>query len=201
VIPQIFAYVLLIGLFCLGASVAIGVIMVVMALLVLLLAPKLLVYGNTGMVLIARPWLVGIKGFMSAEQVGVELYGCVAQERDFPTIAYSSSGSILAHPSKSLIRGGDPTQSEYAASRTPNVYTLVDTVANQVYYFTAARPPTVCLYLGREGGLGRFALCSESCNLNELHKETVLRMPSYIANSMTFCDWLAVGGLDSKKGI
>jgi hypothetical protein len=81
------------------------------------------------------------------------------------------------------------------------VYTLVDTVANQVYYFTAARPPTVCLYLGREGGLGRFALCSESCNLNELHKETVLRMPSYIANSMRFCDWLAVGGLDSKEGI
>ena len=91
-------------------------------------------------------------------------------------------------------------QSERMASNTPNVYTLVDTVAGQVYYFTAARPPTVCIYAGREGGLGRFILCSESCNLNELHKETVLRMPSYIANSMRFCDWLAVGGVDSTQG-
>jgi hypothetical protein len=199
-LPYIFAPQLLIGLIIVGASGTSGAVVIVMALLELLFAPKLLVYANTGAVVLARPWLVGIKGFMTAEQVGVELYGCVSKRRDAPTIAYSSSGSILACPSRSPIRGGDPVQSEHAASQAPNVYTLVDTLANQVYYFTAARPPTVCLYVGREGGLGRFVLCSESCNVNELHKETVVRMPSYIANSMRFCDWLAVGGLDSIEG-
>jgi hypothetical protein len=180
-------------------SGALGAFVLVTALIGLFLAPKLLVYGNTGMVVVARPWLVGIKGFMSAEQVGVELYGCVSQRRDSLTIAYSSSGSILACPSQSHIRGGDPIQLEYVASQMPNVYMLVNTVANQVYYFTATRPPTVCLYVGRKGGLGCFVLCSESCNLNELHKETVLCMPSYIMDSMRFCDWLTVGGLESKE--
>lgn len=198
-LPYVFAPQLPLGvIIVLLGSKGGGAVFIVMALLGLLLAPKLMVYGNTGMVLRARPWLVGIKGYMSAEDVGVELYGCVSQKRDVPTIAYSSSGSILARASELHIRGGDLVQSEHVASTTPNVYTLVDTVANQVYYFTAARPPTVALFVGREGGLGRFVLCSESCTINELHKETVLRMPSYIANSMRFCDWVAVGGIDSK---
>lgn len=200
-LPYIFAPKIIIGIALLPLSGALGAVIIVMSLLILIFAPKLLVYGNTGTIVIARPWLVGIKGFMTAEQVGVELYGCVSQKRDAPTISYSSSGSILARPSQSHIRGGDQVQSEYVASQTPNIYTLVDTISNTVYYFTAARPPTVCLYVGREGGLGRFVLCSESCGLNELHKETVLRMPSYIANQMRFTDWVAVGGLDSTEGM
>ena len=75
-----------------------------------------------------------------------------------------------------------------------NVYTLVDTHSDTIYHFTPNNPPTVCVFLGREGGLGIFVLCSETCHLNELHKVAVLKMPSYIAGAMKPCGWLAIGG-------
>jgi len=192
-IPYTLPHQLLTGLLIISVNGVLGGIITALVLLVLLFAPKLLVYGYSGRIQIARPWLVGVKGFMTAEEVGVALYGCVSSIPHAPTISYAPSGSVLSRPGKSIFRQGDPAQSEYAASHAANVYTLVDTLSNTVYHFTAARAPTVCVYVGREGGLGRYLLCSESCGLNELHKETVLRMPSYISNQMRICDWLAVG--------
>lgn len=181
-----------------SGSVATGAIFLVIALVGLLGAPYLIAYAYAGRVLAACPWFIGVKGFMTAEEVGVMLYGCVTKAPYPPTISYSSSGSMLSVPSKSLFRQGDPAQSELLASKVANVYTLVDTQTNTIYHFTAVRPPTVAVFVGKEGGLGRFVLCSESCTLNELHKETVLRMPSYIANSMLFTDWLAIGGAEGE---
>jgi hypothetical protein len=62
-----------------------------------------------------------------------------------------------------------------------------------MYYFRALRAPTVCIFAGREGGLGRFVLCSERCDINELHKESVLRMPTEISQKMELCGWVALG--------
>jgi len=176
-----------------------GAVAMLLALSVLLFAPMLIAYGNSGRISMVQPWLVGVKGFMTAEEASTVLYGCVSTIPNAPTLSYSPSGSTLAYPRQSLFREGDPTQVEFAASRAPNVYTLVDTVSATVYHFTASRPPTVCLFVGREGGLGRFVLCSETCGLNELHKETVLRMPSYVAHHMKPCDWLAVGSLEGAN--
>ncbi|KIK72885.1 hypothetical protein PAXRUDRAFT_21476, partial [Paxillus rubicundulus Ve08.2h10] len=98
-------------------------------------------------------------------------------------------------------REGNPSQFTQAAEARHDqpIYTLVDTLSGTLYYFTASRPPTVCLFTGREGGLGRFVLCSESCTINELHKETVVRMPSYIGRAMLLSDWVALGGVDDQN--
>jgi hypothetical protein len=62
-----------------------------------------------------------------------------------------------------------------------------------MYYFHVERPPIVCVFTGREGGLGRFVLCSERCDINEPQKESVLRMPTEISQKMELCGWLALG--------
>lgn len=72
------------------------------------------------------------------------------------------------------------------------MYTLIDTCSSTMYYFCAERAPTVCIFAGREGGLGRVVLCSENCKDNELRKEMVLRMPTEISQKMELCGWVAL---------
>ena len=116
-----------------------------------------------------------------------------------PRTSYSPSGTLLSQTETGAFRRGDPAQLDalksqsYNAGEDDDLYTLIDTVSATIYYFRAARPPTVCLYTGRESGMGRFVLCSERCTVNELHKETVIRMPWYISQSMRACDWVALG--------
>src|SRR6202021_227334 len=112
------------------------------------------------------------------------------------------SGSVIARPDDGIFRSGrqrhlEAQQVEKAGNR---VFTMVDTITNQIYYFCATNPPTVCVYVGREGGLGRYILCSEHCGQNELHKEAVLRMPTHISDCMCQTDWLAIGGVASNAG-
>lgn len=169
----------------------------VLALLLMLLAPFLVAYGTSGRIVHAQPWLVGVKGLISAEEASILMYGGALFA--LPRTSYSPSGTLLSQTETGAFRRGDPAQLDalksqsYNAGEDDDLYTLIDTVSATIYYFRAARPPTVCLYTGRESGMGRFVLCSERCTVNELHKETVIRMPWYISQSMRACDWVALG--------
>ncbi|KAG0706220.1 hypothetical protein DFH29DRAFT_188756 [Suillus ampliporus] len=166
----------------------------------MLLAPCLTTYGHSGRVVLARPWLIGVKGVISAQQASKHLYG--DQIGDTPRTFYTPSGSLLARPKEnhSKFREGHIVQYEEALVAPTfdpvegHMFTLVDTVSSTIYYFRAHRPPTVCLFTGKEGGQGRFILCSGECSGSELRRETVLRMPSFISTHMNTCDWVALGG-------
>jgi hypothetical protein len=196
-----FFWFFVISCFVVGGSKIIGAIMLVISLVFLCISPKLVDYGTSGRVTFAQPWLIGIKGFISAKDVSLRIYGG-SRNRDTFMVNYTPSGSTLSRPETGIFRRGDIALSEKAVQESPkgDIYTLVDTFSNTIYHFTARKPPTVCVYVGREAGLGRFLLCSESCDLNELHKETVVRMPTYTFESMARTDWLAVGGMSSLHG-
>lgn len=160
--------------------------------------PWLLSYATSGRVLDATPWFIGVKGVITAKSASARLYGG-SSRGDGPMIMHLPTGTLSSVPSQGKFRKGDPELSEQSALNEPHteMYSLIDTVSNTIYHFAAARPPTVCVYVGKEGGMGRYILCSENCGGNELHKEAVIRMPSYVQNFMLLCDWLAIGGMDS----
>jgi hypothetical protein len=202
-LPHLFWELLLIGIM-LEASfghppvVVSGVwVPLVIAIILMLFAPLLVAYGASGRIVHAQPWLVGVKGLISAEEASSLLYG--GSISTLPRTSYTPSGTPLSRTETGQFRRGDPAQLHalrplpYGAREDDDLYTLVDTLSATIYYFRAARPPTVCLYTGRESGMGRFVLCSERCTINELHKETVVRMPWYISQSMSACDWVALG--------
>ena len=168
----------------------------VIALFLMLSAPQLVAYGTSGRIVHAQPWLVGVKGLISAEEASELMYGGATSS--VPRTSYSPSGTLLSQTEKGRFRRGDPAQLKALKSRNnaeedDDLYTLVDTVSAAIYYIRAARPPTVCLFTGRKSRMGRFVLCSERCTINELHKETVIRMPWYISQSVHACDWVALG--------
>jgi hypothetical protein len=173
-----------------------GAVIIVISLILMLTAPWLVAYANSGRILRAQPWFVGIKGALTAQQVSEHLYGGAMD--GYPRMSYTATGTPFSVPGEATVREGNPSQFTQAAEARygQHIYTLVDTLSGTLYYFVASRPPTVCIFAGREGGLGRFVLCSESCTINELHKESVVRMPSYISRAMLLTDWIALGGVD-----
>ncbi|KAI6147219.1 hypothetical protein BKA82DRAFT_1002023 [Pisolithus tinctorius] len=174
------------------AAAVLAVVLFGWATILLILGPFMIAYSISGRILFTQPFLIGVKGALKVEEVSHYLYRAWLVR---PRLAYTASGSVLAEHAEEGIREGNLTQYD-KVKEMDDLYTLVDTSTGTLYYFTAKRPPTVCLYTGREGGLGRFVLCSENCTANELHKETVLRMPSQIHRSMRSCGWLAIGGAE-----
>ncbi|KAG2151031.1 uncharacterized protein EDB93DRAFT_317932 [Suillus bovinus] len=181
-------------------QVAGGGVLLAFSLIFLILAPVFTSYAHSGRIVLARPWLVGVKGVLSAQEVSDHLYG--RQIWNSRRTLYTPSGSHLARPRKSdsNFREGHVSQYEAALAAPAfdpiegHMFTLVDTISGTIYYFRAHRPPTVCLFTGSEGGQGRFVLASEECSSNELRRETVLRMPTFISAYMHSCDWVALGG-------
>jgi hypothetical protein len=185
-----------------GASpqVAGGGVLLAFSLILLVFAPVFTTYAHSGRVVLARPWLIGVKGVISAQEASDYLYG--GQIGNVRRTLYTPSGSPFARPreSDSKFREGHVSQYNAALAAPPfdpiegHMFTLVDTVSGTIYYFRAHRPPTVCLFTGSEGGQGRFVLASEECSSSELRRETVLRMPSFISAYMLTCDWVALCG-------
>ncbi|KIO02804.1 hypothetical protein M404DRAFT_1002035 [Pisolithus tinctorius Marx 270] len=174
------------------ATVSVGTVFFACAAFMLVSGPFLTAYSISGRILATQPWLIGVKGVMSPEEAANRVYGATLSKRQ--RLFFTPSGSLLAKPAEDDVREGLESQYNEALVQTrDDIYTLIDTFSGTLYYFTAKRPPTVCLFTGREGGLGRFVLCSENCVANELHKETVLRMPSYVHRAMIPCDWVAIG--------
>ncbi|KAG1905130.1 uncharacterized protein F5891DRAFT_1011047 [Suillus fuscotomentosus] len=196
-IPYLSWPTLIIGLAILMINRVGGIALTVIGLVLLIVSPRLFVFSQSGRIVSAQPWLIGVKGVVSIKEVESHLYGGAARGH-FPRMYFTPSGSQFSIPERGLDRGGSFRQYDYAklADSGPDaghIYTLIDTCSSTMYYFRAQRPPTVCIYAGREGGLGRFVLCSEKCDINELHKESVLRMPTEISEKMELCGWVALG--------
>ncbi|KAG2071159.1 hypothetical protein BDR04DRAFT_1098859 [Suillus decipiens] len=195
-IPYLSWPTLIIGLGILMITRVGGITLIVIGLVLLIISPRLFVFSHSGRIVSAQPWFIGVKGAISIAEVERHLYG--GARGHFPRMYFTPSGSQFSIPERSVTRGGSPKQYDYAklAESGPDaghIYTLIDTCSSTMYYFRAERPPTVCIFAGREGGLGRFVLCSERCDINELHKETVLRMPTEISQKMELCGWVALG--------
>ncbi|KAG2102525.1 uncharacterized protein F5147DRAFT_810176 [Suillus discolor] len=154
-----------------------------------------IVIGKSGCIVNKQPWLIGVKGVIDRETVESHLYGGTIA--NFPRMYFTLSGSLLSKPEQFVRQIGSDEQyedaKEHAKSGLGHMFTLIDTCSSTMYYFRAERLPTVCIFAGREGGLGRFVLCSESCKANELHKEMVLQMPTEISQRMELCGWVALG--------
>jgi hypothetical protein len=177
-----------------------GITLLVFGVVLLLISPRFVVYGESGRVVTPQPWLIGVKGVLDIEQAIIHLYGGGTKGK-FRRLDFTPSGSAFAVPQQDAFRTGSEVQynkAMEAEQQGPNAgrtYTLIDTCSATIYYFCADKPPTVCLFTGREGGLGRFVLCSERClgTSAELHKETVLRMPMEVSQRMELCGWVALG--------
>ncbi|KAG2070147.1 hypothetical protein BDR04DRAFT_654397 [Suillus decipiens] len=173
-----------------------GITLIAVALVLLLLSPWMFVFHHSGRIVRTQPWFIGVKGVISITEVERHLYGDATGH--FPRMSFTPSGSQFSVPERSTERGGSFEQYDQAkladsGQDAGHIYTLIDTCSSTMYYFRAERPPTVCIFAGREGGLGRFVLCSERCDINELHKESVLRMPMEISEKMELCGWVALG--------
>ncbi|KAG2151231.1 uncharacterized protein EDB93DRAFT_1083385 [Suillus bovinus] len=187
---------LIIGLSVLTISRVGGIALIVIGFVFLVMSPWMLVFSKSGRIISTQPWLIGVKGAISIKEVEKHLYG--GAKAHFPRMYFTPSGSKFSRPEKGSERGGSAVQYDDAkqADSGPDaghIYTLIDTCSSTMYYFRAERPPTVCIFTGREGGLGRFVLCSERCGINELHKESVLRMPTEISQRMLLYGWVALG--------
>ncbi|EGO00547.1 hypothetical protein SERLA73DRAFT_71562 [Serpula lacrymans var. lacrymans S7.3] len=194
VLPRFFWLIFLMSLGLLAVSSVLSIFVMGVSFTLLFVSPRLIIYGHSGRVNAVQPWLIGAKGVVTVEEASRMV--CGKTEPGPIRFSYNARGSTLSIPHNADIPRGNPSQASIA-SRLRNVYTLIDTVSRSVYYFQAERVPTVCVFTGLEGGLGRFVLCSEGhgrCE-GELHKETVLRMPTHVGDMMRRCDRIAIGGL------
>ncbi|KAG1743660.1 uncharacterized protein EDB91DRAFT_220585 [Suillus paluster] len=174
-----------------------SIVLIVIGIVFLCLSPRLFLFSQSGRIVAAQPWFIGVKGVIDVAEVERHLYGGTVAGH-LPRMSYTPSGSQFSIPEQNTVRGGRDIQygSAILGNSGPHaghVFTLIDTCSSTMYYFRAERPPTVCIFTGREGGLGRFVLCSERCSINELHKESVLRMPTEISQKMELCGWIALG--------
>jgi hypothetical protein len=194
-------FLFVIGISTVRSSRAIAALFIVFGILMLCAAPWMISYSNSGRVQAVEPWLVGVEGVLTAAEAEYHLYGSNPALGFQAKLTESPTGSLFSIPEKTgPMRIGCAAHdrarhAERQKSTTTKVFTIIDTESNTIYYIQAPRPPTVCVYVGHEGGLGRYILCSEHCDRNELHKETVLRMHTHVSECMMKSNWLAVGGL------
>ncbi|KAG2341034.1 hypothetical protein BDR05DRAFT_983815 [Suillus weaverae] len=173
-----------------------GIVLIGIGILLLILSPLLLLFGKSGRIVAAQPWLIGVKGVIDRKEVESHLYGGTIAH--FQRMFFTPSRSPFSTPEQLARRGGSDKQYKDAVEQAKSgrgvghMYTLIDTCSSTMYYFCAERAPTVCIFAGREGGLGRVVLCSENYKDNELHKEMVLRMPTEISQKMELCGWVAL---------
>ena len=74
-----------------------GTTLVVFGVVVLLLSPKLVVYSESGRVVAAQPWLIGVKGILDIEQAMIHLYGGGTKGKH-RRLFFTPSGSEFAVP-------------------------------------------------------------------------------------------------------
>ncbi|KAG1730190.1 hypothetical protein EDB19DRAFT_1929477 [Suillus lakei] len=186
-IPYLSWPILIIGIgIVLTISKTEGIALIITGLVLIIISPLLFLFSQSGRIVAAQPWFIGVKGVIKKEDVEIELYGG-AIKHHFPRMDFTPSGSWFSTPE----RLEDAKEAE-SGPDAGYMYTLIDTYSSTMYYFRAERAPT--------GGLGRFVLCSENCQKDELHKESVLRMPTEISQKMELCRWVALGN-DSSMGV
>ncbi|KAG1759458.1 hypothetical protein EDD22DRAFT_955859 [Suillus occidentalis] len=103
---------LIIGLGILMTSRVGGITMIIIGLLLLIASPRLFVYSQSGRIVSAQPWFIGVKGVVSITEVENHLYG--GARGHFPRMYYTPSGSQFSIPERGTERGGSYRQYDYA---------------------------------------------------------------------------------------
>ncbi|KAF9241097.1 hypothetical protein BU15DRAFT_61062 [Melanogaster broomeanus] len=107
-IPFMFWEVLLAGIVAMGFNPSAGAFLIVLSVLLMLATPYLVAYANSGRVLFSEPWLIGVKGVLTAEQAAEHLFGGARSK--FPRMSYTPTGSPFAMPGQGAIREGNDSQ-------------------------------------------------------------------------------------------
>lgn len=185
-----------------GSMKAGGAIILVVALLLTFSSPWTITRLYGGKVWGATPWLIGFEGTMRIREIERLAFGNAVGR-----LTYAPSSSLwqcreplerigrepawIEDPSRYMpldSRYGGVQSPATMATTTPQLppghrfFTLIDTATMTVTIFTATRPPSVALILGRESGMLRVALCHYDRSSATLKKETVVRMEGTMLN-------------------
>ncbi|KAG2102522.1 uncharacterized protein F5147DRAFT_776265 [Suillus discolor] len=122
-----------------------GIVFIVFGFIRLLLSPALLLYGKSGRIVTAQPWLIGVKGVIDREMVEGHLYGGTIAHFPkivhLPTVYLTPSSSPFSTLEQLARRKGSDKQYEDAKEQEKNgpghMYTLIDTYSSTMYYFCA----------------------------------------------------------------
>ncbi|KAH6719650.1 hypothetical protein BKA61DRAFT_640269 [Leptodontidium sp. MPI-SDFR-AT-0119] len=150
-----------------------GAFLLVVGILLLISAPWTVTVLYGGKVWGATPWLVGFEGTLPLEEIEHLTFGNAIGRFTYTP----SSGPYCARLDQERI-GADPSVNYPKLPKGQRLFTLIDTGTMTVTVFAAARPPSVALLCGKEGGMLRAVLCSYERSTNALQKECVLRMES-----------------------
>ncbi|KFY47502.1 hypothetical protein V495_01940 [Pseudogymnoascus sp. VKM F-4514 (FW-929)] len=156
-------------------------------LMVGFVTPFLLPFIFEGEVDEIQPWLIGFQGMIPIEQLESLVFGNYAGR-----LNYSASSGLLCSRDTLTRKGVAPTIDMDTIPTGHQIFTLLDTGSLTVTIFSAARPPTVALICGSEGGMLRAVLCSYDPLTNALRKENVLRKERGMLFRSTLCAWIKV---------
>ncbi len=197
-----------------GASTtkAIGAIFLIIALFTVLLSPMLILHIYGGKVWNTQPWLFGFEGHMSLRKIEMKIFGFPSDRLSWaPYASEMSSHRVNREFLDEECEGTDPLLVNESSANDGGVkdgskmrlFTMVDT--NTMYVLRkalprprlteigsrtvttlrAARPPTIALLCGSEGGMQRAVLCSYDWTTQCLLRETVLRMETIVLEKMS----------------
>lgn len=177
------------------AATAIGLILLLIALVQLLLSPYLVRVLYSGKLWFTQPWFFGFEGYLPLEQIEARIFGIHSPSQT--RLTWSATGSPLSrHESvDGECIGIDPTRDPeianivrkavHAPYGQERVFTLVDTYTMTVTLFQAVRPPVAVVLCGSEGGMQRAVLCSYEWKKGILWKEAVLRMETTVLEKLS----------------
>ena len=173
-----------------------GVVLLLIGLALVIAAPWSVVTLYGGKVWGQSPWLIGFEGVMPIKEIERLTFG-----NSIGRLSYAAASGLIGERDQYERVGKGPAfvESPGAPGAEPPVlppghrlFTLIDTGAMTVSLFTAARPPSVALICGREGGMLRVVLCHYERSTNCLHKETVLRMETPMLDMAGLLSWVKV---------
>ncbi|KIW98631.1 uncharacterized protein Z519_00292 [Cladophialophora bantiana CBS 173.52] len=172
----------------------IGAFFLVIALITVLLSPMLILHIYGGKVWNTQPWLFGFEGHMSLRKIEMKIFGFPSERLSWaPYASNMSHHRVNSEFLEKECEGTDPLlagENERGAGMVSTTgeklrhFTLVDTNTMTVTSFRAARPPTVALLCGSEGGMQRAVMCSYDWTNQCLWRETVLRMETIALQKM-----------------
>ena len=146
--------------------IAIGIFLLFFSVLLALTAPVAVRKLFGGKITEAAPWLVGFEGVMPIEKLEKIIFGNVRGR-----LKYDSSSTPFCEREPYERMGREPAWVTQPSSHNPHphsvgaplsppplppghrFFTLVDTGELRVSIFSAARPPSVALVCGQEGGM------------------------------------------------
>ena len=169
-----------------------GIFLLLVGIALIIAAPWSIKALYGGKVWGQSPWLVGFEGVLPIREIERMTFG-----NAIGRLKYAPSSNLYSERDDFERIGKGPAFIERPGSVAPptiptghRIFTLIDTGNLTVSVFTAERPPSAALILGKEGGMLRVVLCSYERSNNTLHKETVLRMETPMLDKAVIHGWL-----------